>query len=56
MATGFDAWLLSLVVFLPVVGMAIVLLIPRSDETLIKSTALLTTLATNHVQRGEYVT
>jgi NADH-quinone oxidoreductase subunit M len=45
MAHGFDAWLLSLVVFLPAVGMGIVMLIPRSDEPLIKLTGLITTFA-----------
>jgi NADH-quinone oxidoreductase subunit M len=42
----FDDWALTLAVFLPAVGMAIVLLIPRADETLIKVVALVTSLAT----------
>src|SRR3954470_20971590 len=45
MAHGFDAWLLSLVVFVPAVGMAIVLLVPRSDESTLKLVGLLSTLA-----------
>jgi NADH-quinone oxidoreductase subunit M len=45
MAHGFDAWLLTLVVFIPAVGMAVVLLIPRTEEPLIKFTGLVTTLA-----------
>jgi NADH-quinone oxidoreductase subunit M len=44
MAHGFDAWLLSLIIFIPTIGMAIVLLIPRTDEPLIKATGLLATL------------
>lgn len=46
MATGFDQWALSLVVFTPIVGLAIVLLTPRVEERLIKWVTLLTTLAT----------
>ena len=42
----FDSWGLTLVVFLPVVGMALVLLTPRDDERSLKGIALLTTLAT----------
>jgi NADH-quinone oxidoreductase subunit M len=42
----FDSWGLTLVVFLPVVGMAIVLLLPRGDEQTVKAVTLLTTLAT----------
>jgi NADH-quinone oxidoreductase subunit M len=45
MAHGFDAWLLTLVVFIPAVGMAVVLFIPRTEEPLIKVTGLLATLA-----------
>jgi NADH-quinone oxidoreductase subunit M len=44
MATGFDAWALSLVVFTPIIGLAAVLLWPREDEQGIKIVALLTTL------------
>ena len=42
----FDDWALTLAVFIPAVGMAIVLLIPRAQETLIKVVTLVTTLAT----------
>jgi len=42
----FDDWALTLAVFLPVVGMVIVLAIPRADEAGQKLVALLTTLAT----------
>jgi NADH-quinone oxidoreductase subunit M len=44
MAHGFDAWLLTLVVFTPAVGLALILLIPRTEEPLLKATALVTTL------------
>ena len=36
----FDDWALTLAVFLPAVGMAIVLLIPRAEESAIKVVAL----------------
>ena len=36
----FDDWALTLAVFVPAVGMAIVLLIPKAEETLIKVVAL----------------
>jgi NADH-quinone oxidoreductase subunit M len=43
----FDSgWGLTLAIFLPGVGMAVILLIPRAQETAIKLTALITTLAT----------
>jgi NADH-quinone oxidoreductase subunit M len=42
----FDSWGLTLAVFLPAVGMVVVLAIPRVQELAIKVTALLTTLAT----------
>ncbi len=42
----FDSWGLTLAVFLPSVGMAIVLFIPKAQELALKMTALLTTLAT----------
>jgi NADH-quinone oxidoreductase subunit M len=43
----FDSgWALTLAIFLPAVGMTIILLIPRGQELAIKSTALLTTAAT----------
>ncbi len=44
-ATGFDAWALSLIVFLPLVGAVITMLIPRENEEAAKSVALLATLA-----------
>src|SRR3712207_192681 len=40
----FDSWALTLVTFLPLVGCAVVLLIPRAKEGLIKQVTLLTTL------------
>lgn len=46
MATGFDQWALTLTTFLPLVGMAIVLLIPKAEEELIKLVTLATTVAT----------
>jgi NADH-quinone oxidoreductase subunit M len=43
----FDSgWGLTLAIFLPVVGMAIVVMIPREQELAIKSAALITTVAT----------
>ena len=42
----FDDWALTLAVFLPAVGMAIVLFIPRVQEELIKIVTLVTSLAT----------
>jgi NADH-quinone oxidoreductase subunit M len=43
----FDSgWGLTLAIFLPVVGMAIIMMIPREQELAIKSVALLTTVAT----------
>src|SRR5262245_10994746 len=42
----FDDWALTLAVFIPLVGMAIILLIPRAEEQLIKVVALLTSLVT----------
>src|SRR5262245_50458035 len=42
----FDSWALTLMVFVPIVGMAIVLLIPRAEETAIKVVTLITTLVT----------
>ena len=42
----FDSWALTLVTFLPMVGVAMVLLIPRAKEALIKQVALLTTAVT----------
>jgi NADH-quinone oxidoreductase subunit M len=48
----FDSWALTLVIFIPVVGMAILLAIPRAQEQLIKGVSLLTTLATLGVAIG----
>jgi NADH-quinone oxidoreductase subunit M len=48
----FDNWALTLAVFIPVVGMVIVLLIPKAEENLIKLVALLTTLLTAAVGIG----
>jgi NADH-quinone oxidoreductase subunit M len=45
----FDNWALTLAVFIPIVGMVIVLLIPKAEETLIKSVALLATLVTGAI-------
>jgi NADH-quinone oxidoreductase subunit M len=42
----FDDWALTLMVFLPLVGMALVLVIPRAQEQAIKWTALLASLVT----------
>ncbi|HEY1739386.1 MAG TPA: NADH-quinone oxidoreductase subunit M [Acidimicrobiia bacterium] len=46
LATGFNAWALTLTTFTPLVGLAILLLIPRAEEELIKIVTLLTTLVT----------
>src|SRR6476659_2683099 len=48
----FDNWALTLAVFIPIVGMVIVLLIPKAEENLIKSVALLATLLTGAVGIG----
>ncbi len=42
----FDSWAVTLAVFLPVVGMALVLVIPKAQERALKLTALAATLAT----------
>ncbi|HEX2040680.1 MAG TPA: NADH-quinone oxidoreductase subunit M [Acidimicrobiales bacterium] len=42
----FDSWALSAAVFLPLVGVALLALVPRESEGTLKSLALLTTLAT----------
>ena len=39
-------WVLSLAIFTPLIGVALMLVMPKENETLIKSTALLTTLVT----------
>jgi NADH-quinone oxidoreductase subunit M len=43
---SFDSWALSLAVFVPVVGVVAMMSIPRTQETALKTTALLTTLVT----------
>ena len=43
---GFDHWVLSLAIFLPIVGAVLIGFIPRTNELAIKATALLTTLLT----------
>jgi NADH-quinone oxidoreductase subunit M len=43
---SFDSWALSLAVFVPMVGVVAMMLIPRTQETALKATALLTTAAT----------
>lgn len=48
----FDDWALTLAVFVPLVGMALVLVIPRAQEQAIKATALLTSLVTLGVGIG----
>jgi len=42
----FDSWALSLAVFLPLVGMLVLLAVPTADEQLAKIVALVTTVAT----------
>src|SRR4051812_3753974 len=39
-------WVLSLATFTPLIGAVVILLTPKENETLIKSFALITTLAT----------
>ena len=48
----FDDWALTLAVFIPLVGMAIVMLVPRAQETAVKAVALVTSLATLAVGIG----
>ena len=48
----FDNWALTLAVFIPLVGMVIILLIPKAEENLIKLVTLLTTLLTGAVGIG----
>jgi NADH-quinone oxidoreductase subunit M len=48
----FDDWALTLAVFIPLVGMALVLLLPRAHEKAVKVTALVTSLATLGVGIG----
>jgi NADH-quinone oxidoreductase subunit M len=47
-----DDWALTLAVFVPLVGMALVLVIPRAQEQAIKTAALLTSLVTLGVGIG----
>ena len=49
---GFEDWALTLLVFLPLVGAAVVVAIPRSEEGLIKIAALGFSLATLAVAIG----
>ena len=48
----FDEWALTLAVFVPLAGLAVVLFIPRAQEQLIKVTALLATVVTALVGIG----
>ena len=48
----FHEWALTLAVFLPAVGLAIILVLPRAEETAAKVVALLTTLVTLGVGIG----
>jgi NADH-quinone oxidoreductase subunit M len=48
----FDNWALTLAVFIPIVGMVIVLLIPKAEENLIKVVTLLATVLTAAVGIG----
>ncbi|HWM17572.1 MAG TPA: NADH-quinone oxidoreductase subunit M, partial [Microbacterium sp.] len=42
----FQEWALTLAIFLPAVGMAIILLLPKAEEAAAKTVALVTTLVT----------
>jgi NADH-quinone oxidoreductase subunit M len=42
----YETWALSAAVFLPLVGVAVMMFLPRAQETALKSVALVTTLAT----------
>ncbi len=44
-ATGFDAWVLPLAVFLPIVGVIVMMAMPRARETELKAVALIASLA-----------
>jgi NADH-quinone oxidoreductase subunit M len=48
----FQEWALTLAIFVPAVGLAVILLIPRAQETAIKTAALVTTLVTLAVGVG----
>src|SRR5437764_2315353 len=43
---GFDHWALTLAIFLPMAGVVLLMLIPRENESTIKGTALITSIAT----------
>ena len=43
---SFKDWALTAAVFVPLVGMALVMIIPKAEETAIKVVALLTSLVT----------
>ena len=43
---GFDHWVLTGAMFIPLVGAILIIFIPRQNEVMIKATALLTTLVT----------
>ena len=45
-ATGFDAWALTLAVFLPAVGALVMMAVPRARELELKTIALVSSLAT----------
>ena len=51
--SDFDKWVLSLAVFIPLVGALLVMALPKRDEVLVKGTALVTTLLTGGV--GVYI-
>jgi len=44
-ATGFDAWVLTLAVFLPLVGALVMMIIPKAYEAEIKAVALISSVA-----------
>jgi NADH-quinone oxidoreductase subunit M len=48
----FQEWALTLAIFVPAVGLAVILLLPKAEETAIKTVALLTTLVTLGVGVG----
>src|SRR5262245_19825565 len=48
----FQEWALTLAIFLPAVGLAVILLLPKAEEGVIKTVALVTTLVTLGVGIG----
>ena len=44
-ATGFEAWALTLAVFLPLLGAIVMMAVPKEDEETHKLIALVTSLA-----------